>query len=193
MAETLQADISLNGVGQGDLVRYLQNVRDLVNELRTALVTTLQGNYILSTPGLAIGSTADLVSSIAFQFSIGGVVYNKAANAVGTAPGNDVIPEDLFGACAFDIGVDGTIDAVEAAANSTGYASAVLAAAGIPAAAAGHARMGYVTVTKSDGAFTFDTTNLDAANTTVAYTLGTSLLDAVTAALTQSALTLAKG
>jgi len=193
MTVALRSDLTENGVSQGDLIRYLQNTRDLVNELRAALLTTMQGNYPVSTAGLAIGSTADLVSSIAFQFSVGGIVYNKAALAVGTAPGNDVIPQSTFGACAFDIGVDGTVDAVEATANATGYASAVLAAAGIPAAAAGHARMGYVTATKSDGAFTFDTTNLDAANTTVAYTQGTTLFDALTAALTESALTLAKG
>ncbi len=85
---------------------------------------------------------------------------------------------------AFEIGVNGTVDAVEATANSTGYASAALAVAGLPAVATDHARMGYVTAMKSDGAFTFGTTDLNAANTTVAYTdLGTafSLIgDAVT-------------
>lgn len=189
----LQSDLSLNGVNQGDLVRFLQNVRDLVNEIRSALVTTLQGNYLLSTPGLAGGSNADDVANIAFSYSIGGVVYNKAAITTGTGPGNDVIPQGTYGACAFDIGTDGTVDAIEATGNATGYASAALAAAGLPAAAAGHARMGYVTATKSDGAFTFGTTNLNAANTTVAFVEGTSLFDALTAALTQSALTLSKG
>lgn len=193
MAETLQSTVTEIGLNQGDLVRFLKNTRDLVNEMRTALVTTLQGNYLLSTPGLGIGSTADLVANIAFQYVVGGVVYNKAAVAAGTAPGNDVIPQGTYGACAFDIGTDGTIDAVEATGNATGYASAALAAAGLPAAAAGHARMGYVTATKSDGAFTFDTTNLNAANTTVAYTEGTTLFDALTAGVTGSALTLSKG
>jgi hypothetical protein len=193
MTVALQNDITELGMDQGDLVRFLQNVRDSVNEMRTGLGTALQGNYLLSTPGLAGGSNADDVANIAFSFSIGGVVYNKAAITTGTGPGNDVVPEDLYGACAFDIGADGTVDAVEATDNATGYASAALAAAGLPAAAAGHARMGYVTATKSDGAFTFGTTNLNAANTTVAFTEGTSLFDAVSAALTQSALTLAKG
>lgn len=193
MTVALKSDISLNGVNQGDLVRFLQNVRDLVNELRSAIVTTSQGNYLLSTPGLAGGSNADDVANIAFSYSIGGVVYNKAAITTGTGPGNDVVPEDLFGAVAFDIGTDGTVDAVEAPANATGYASAALAAAALPAAAAGHARMGYVTASKSDGAFTFGTTALNAANTTVAFTEGQTLADAQAAAITQSALTLAKG
>lgn len=193
MAETLQSTIQLNGVTQGDLVRFLANTRDLVNEMRTGLVTTLQGNYLLSTPGLAGGSNADDVANIAFQYVVGGVVYNKAAITTGTGPGNDVVPQSTFGAVAFDIGIDGTVDAVEATGNATGYASAALAAAGLPAAAAGHARMGYVTATKSDGAFTFGTTNLNAANTTVAFTEGTTLFDALSAGITGSALTLNKG
>jgi hypothetical protein len=189
----LQSDITENGVNQGDLVRYLQNVRDLVNELRTGLATALQGNYLLSTPGLAGGSNADDVANIAFQYSIGGVVYNKAAITTGTGPGNDVIPQGTYGACAFDIGTNGTVDAIEAPANATGYASAALAAAALPAPEAGHARMGYVTATKSDGTFTFGTTALNAANSTVAFVEGTSLFDAISAAVTQSALTLSKG
>lgn len=35
MAATLESDIVENGMTQGDLVRYLQNVRDVVNELQT--------------------------------------------------------------------------------------------------------------------------------------------------------------
>lgn len=35
MAVTLQSDLQLNGVTQGDLVRFLQNNRDVVNELQT--------------------------------------------------------------------------------------------------------------------------------------------------------------
>jgi hypothetical protein len=119
---------------------------------------------------LAIGSTKANVASGAFTFDIAGTGYSKAAVAAGTAPGNDVIPSGKYGACALDIGADGTIDAVEATDNATGYDSAVLAIAGLPAAAADHVRMGYVTASKSDGNFTFGTTDLDAANTTVAYT-----------------------
>lgn len=164
-------------------------VRSLINELRTDhgtfktvvddIKSTLQGDYILTTPTLAIGSTATNVSNVAFNYVINGVPYAKAAVAAGTAPGNDVIPQSTYGACAFDIGTNGTIDAIEAADNATGYASAALAAAGIPAVAADHARMGYVTVTKSDGAFTFGTTDLDAANVTAAYTNGDSLFAAI--------------
>jgi len=123
---------------------------------------------------LAIGTTNTAVANGAFTFDIGGTGYAKAATAAGTAPGNDVIPQGTFGAVAFDIGADGTIDAVEATDNATGYASAVLAVAGLPAVAAAHTRMGNVTASKSDGTFTFGTTALDAASTTVAYTSSTA-------------------
>jgi len=123
---------------------------------------------------LAIGTTNTAVANGAFTFDIGGTGYAKAATAAGTAPGNDVIPQSSFGAVAFDIGADGTIDAIEATDNATGYASAVLAVAGLPAVAAAHTRMGNVTASKSDGTFTFGTTALDAASTTVAYTSSTA-------------------
>jgi len=149
--------------------------KTLVNDIRAKL----KGNYVVSKPGLAIGTTATAVSNVAFTYTISGVQYSKAAVAAGTAPGNDVIPQATYGAVAFDIDAAGTITAVEAAANATGYASAALAVAGIPAAAATKSRMGYVTATKSDGAFTFGTTDLDAANVTAAYTDGQTHFEAI--------------
>jgi hypothetical protein len=172
-----------NGVNQGDLVRWITNATAAINELivnsgtvRTS-VQTLQDDGILGVPALAIGSTPTAVASAAFDYMINGNKYTKAAVTAGTAPGNDVVPQALYGAVAFEIGVDGTIDAIEATANATGYASAALAVAGLPAAAANHARMGWVTATKSDGTFTFGTTELGAANTTVAYTDAPSIID----------------
>jgi len=125
---------------------------------------------LITSAGLAIGSTNTAVSSTAFAYVINGVVYTKTAVAAGTAPGNDVIPQSKYGAVAFDIGVNGTIDAVEAYANAIGYTSAALAVSGLPQVGDEHIRLGYVTVTKSDGAFTFGTTALNAANVTTAYT-----------------------
>jgi hypothetical protein len=166
----LQYSITRNGFWDGELVKYLENVRDLVNDIQDVL----QGDNLVGTPGLAIGSTATAVSNLAFNFRVNGIEYQKAAVAAGTAPGNDVIPQSTYGAVALDIGADGTIDVLEAADNATGYASAALAIAGIAAVAADHVRMGTVTSTKSDGAFTFGTTDLDAANVTTAYTDGTT-------------------
>jgi|GEM_PF-5314945 hypothetical protein len=125
---------------------------------------------MLTGAALAIGSTKTNVYSGAFTYYIDGVKYAKAEVAAGTAPGNDVIPQNKYGAVAFDIGADGTIDVVEATDNATGYDSAVLAVAGLPAVEAAHVRIGYVTAMCSTGNFTFGTTDLDAADTTVAYT-----------------------
>lgn len=124
---------------------------------------------VLDDPNLAIGSTTTRVATGAFDYSINGTDYSKTAVVAGTILGTTVIPQSTYGAVALDIGTDGTIDAVEATANATGYASAALAAAGIPAVAVAHIRIGYVTMTKSDSAFTLGTTALNAANTTVAY------------------------
>ena len=125
---------------------------------------------ILVSPALAIGSTNTAVASGAFTFDIAGTGYAKAAVAAGTAPGDDVIPANLTGAVAFDIGADGTIDVVEATNNATGYATAALAVAGLAAAEAAHLRMGYVTASMANAEFTFGTTALNAANSTVTFT-----------------------
>ena len=149
------------------------------NELVNRIRDTLVGNYPMTGAGLAIGSTATHVANAAFTFSIAGVQYQEAALVAGTAPGNDVIPVGTFGAVAFDIGADGTVDVIEASANATGYVTAAIASAALADPLTGHARMGFVTASKSDGAFTFGTTDLDAANTTVAYTDGDTTVDVI--------------
>jgi len=128
---------------------------------------------VLTTAALAIGTTLTNVANGLFTYFIAGTAYSKPADAAGTAPGNDVIPMGKYGAVAFDIGADNVIDVIEAAANAAGYATAALATAGLAVPLAGHVRMGSVTAMKSDGAFTFGTTALNAANTTVAYTQAT--------------------
>lgn len=143
------------------------------------IIAKLQGSYPVTKTGLSIGSTATAVASAALDFNIDGVRYSKAAVTAGTAPGNDIIPEDLYGAVALDIGANGTIDVIEAPQNSTGYPTAAAAVAALPAPAASHARLGTVSAMKSDGAFTFGTTDLDAANTTVAYTDGLTHFESI--------------
>lgn len=157
----------------------IADIVTLVNDIRAKL----KGDYNISLPGLAIGSTATAVSNVAFDYIIGGIRYTKAAVAAGTAPGNDVIPQATYGAVALDVNAAGTISVVEATANATGYASAALAIAGIAAVAADKARMGTVTVIKSDGAFTFGTTDLDAANVTTVYTDSETAFEAIGAAV----------
>lgn len=123
-----------------------------------------------TTAALAIGTTLTNIAYGLFSYFVAGVGYSKPALAAGVAPGTDVIPMGKYGAVALDIGADNAVDVISATGNAAGYTTALLAIAGIPAAAAGHVRMGTVTAMKSDGAFTFGTTALNATNTTVAYT-----------------------
>lgn len=148
----------------------------LVNDIRAKL----KGDFVESLPVLAIGSTPENVANVAFDYIIGGVRYSKAAVAAGTAPGDDVVPVDLYGAVALDIDAAGTITVAEAADNVTGYATAALALAGIPAVAASKARMGTVSVIRATaGAFTFGTTSLADGDTTVVYTDGQTSAQAI--------------
>lgn len=157
------------------LDEWLDELRLVVSDTKT-LANAIKASFtagLLSAPTLAIGNGGKTaVANGLFYYMIAGTIYAKALDAVGTAPGNDVIPDGLFGACAFDIGIDGTIHAIEAAANATGYSTALLAIAGIPAVAASHVRMGTVTAKDTGEAFTFGTVALDHAGSTVAYTDG---------------------
>jgi hypothetical protein len=138
-----------------------------------------------SLPSLAIGSTKANVSNVAFDYKIGDTVYTKALNAVGTVPGNDVIPLGKYGAVAFEIGINGTIDVIESANNATGYDTALLAIVGLPAVVADHVRMGNVTVIRSDAAFTFGTTLFDTTNTTVVFNDGNANYPSLDAGIDQ--------
>ena len=157
------------------LAQWLDELRTVVADLKT-LANAVKASFtagLLSAPGLAIGSgDKTAVANALFYYMIAGTIYAKIADAAGTEPGNDVIPDGKFGACAFDIGIDGTIHAVEAALNSTGYDSALLAIGGIPAVASAHVRMGTVTAKDTGATFTFAGVALDHGGATVAYTDG---------------------
>lgn len=155
------------------------NVRTNLNNLRTVLT----GDYLLSVPALSEGSTPANVATDALWYTVNGVLYYKAGVAAGTALSGDNIPQAKYGAWALDIGTNGTIDITEAADNSTGYDDAASSAAGLPAVAADHVRLGYVTASKSDGVFDPGTTGLNDASTTEAYTDGDNLVDSINAAL----------
>lgn len=182
----LDAAITENGLDQGNLVKLLRNIIADINEMKSAVAAlrtnaaTLKDDGILGNPALGIGSTPTSVASAVFEYVINGNLYNKAAVTAGTALGTTVVTAAKFGAIALDINAAGTISAAEAPANAAGYTTAALAVAALPAVASDKARMGWVTVSKSDGAFTLGTTELGAANTTVAYTDAPSILDNTT-------------
>lgn len=146
-------------------IKNAQPVRGDILRCHTALAAT---NGVTSSATLAVGTDPTQVKTAAFGYDLGGTYYAKAA-VDGTVPGDDVIPEDKYGAIALDIDENGTITVAEATANATGYATAALALAGLPAVDSGKLRIGTVTVMKSDGAFTFGTTALSDAAVTEAY------------------------
>lgn len=129
---------------------------------------------IIDSPVPQIGSTPANVANLAFRYLIAGIPYTKAAVPAGTAPGNDVIPQNKWGCVAFDIASDGTLDAVEATANATGYNSSDLAIAGLPAVGANHIRAFGVCVMNTAGTFTFATTSLATTTATKVYWDGTA-------------------
>lgn len=58
MAETLNNDVTENGIDQGDLVKVLKNLRDVVNELQTDHATLLAD--VTAIRGAVVGITAQL-------------------------------------------------------------------------------------------------------------------------------------
>jgi hypothetical protein len=150
-------------------------IKTLINDIRDKL----KGDYVISLPGLAIGTTVQNVAHVAFDFMIGGAKYSKATLAAGTALAGDAVPQDTYGAWRLEIGANGTVDIIEAADNATGYVSAVLAVAGLPDVSADHASMGVVTAISTVGVFTPGATALDAADVTVVYTDGQTAFQAI--------------
>ena len=177
--ETRIAVVELIDDHDADRAGVLAEVKTLVNDIRTVL----QSDGVLSASGLAIGSTPQNVATEEVIFSVGGKLYTKAAVAAGTALSGDNVPQSKYGAWALDIGADLTIDISPASDNSTGYDSAELAAAGLPAVAASHVRLGYATAMKSDGVFDPGTTALDDAAVTEAYVDSTTLFNSIGSAV----------
>jgi len=150
------------------------------------------GEYLLTTPTLAIGTTTSAVSSVYFNFSVDGTSYAKAAVAAGTPPGTSTAPQNKYGAVAFDIGINGTIDATPATNNWEGFTTALLAIAGVPAVATDHVRMGYVTAMNTAAAFTFGTTGFDLGTVTEAYLSTVPKFDIAGGALADRSATVAE-
>lgn len=125
----------------------------------------------ITDPNLAIGtSNTARVKHDAFDYVIQNKSYSKATSEVALT--GDAIPQGLYGAWSLKVDVDGDITVTAAVANGTGYATPRIALDALGASDSDNVYMGYVTVTKSDGAFTPDTTLLSAANVTDTFTDG---------------------
>lgn len=219
MAETLQSNITENGVSQGDLVRFLKNVRDLCNEVRTdhdanqALLTDLKTlanllqhrsqNYVIATsPALAISTNFDVANTETTDFVAGGVRYTLTDNTVCDTGTTKTITGNLWSAFAVEATNATTLTANWA---SSSYASEALALAAAKALTptASKCCIGFVTVQAHASGFTAGTDALttgtggNVAQATNYYSLApysfTAVSTSAEAALAAPALTLNKG
>ena len=125
----------------------------------------------ITDPTLAIGtSNAARVLHAAFDYRIDDFSFSKSSSEVALT--GSAIPQSKFGAWSLKIDDAGAITVAAATDNATGYDTPRKALDDLDSSDSDSAYMGYVTVTKSDGAFTPDTTLLSAANVTDTFTDG---------------------
>lgn len=125
----------------------------------------------ITDPTLVIGSSdTKKVKHSDFDYEIQSKSYSKSSSEVALT--GSAIPTGLYGAWSLKIDEDGTITVAAANDNATGYATPRIALDALASSDSESAYMGYVTVTKSDGAFTPATTDLNAANVTATFTDG---------------------
>ncbi|HEA19395.1 MAG TPA: hypothetical protein ENH87_00545 [Pricia antarctica] len=137
----------------------------------TFLHSQYKDEQFITDPTLAIGTNdTKKVKHSDFSYEIKSKSYSKSSSEVALT--GEAIPSGLYGAWSLKIDTDGTITVAAASDNVTGYATPRIALDALNVSDSDSAYMGYVTVTKSDGAFTPDTTALDASNVTDTYTDG---------------------
>ena len=142
-----------------------------IGQRTTFLHDQYKDEQFITDPTLAIGTDdTTKVKHNDFDYEIKSKSYSKSSSEVDLT--GDAIPTGLYGAWSWKIDTDGTITVTATGDNSTGYATPRIALDALGKADGDSAYMGYVTVTKSDGAFTPATTALDAANVTDTYTDG---------------------
>ena len=149
---------------------------------------TLKGDYLLSYPWIGRDLSAPAtVYNYTQDIVINGVMYQVPAQATVLAL-ITAVTQNKVQAYALDVGSNLTIDVTTTAA-AAGYDSAALAIAAITALAADHVRLGYFTVTKSDGDFTPASTNLNATNVTTGYTKTSAYISGMSSAASGTAVT----
>ena len=147
------------------LLKILERMDYQLDDIRSYWTTD---DFVFSDPGLTVGSSSATKLKISNTwYMINGVMYYVASAE--TAP-VDTVPINKYGAWALEVGTNGTIDEIGAAANTTGYASAALAVAGLPAVQTDHARLGYATVIHTGADFVGGTTEWTTAGVTEVYT-----------------------
>lgn len=145
------------------------NLRTVINAIRDDVASLLSGTHLVTTAGLAIGSSsAAKVLTAAFQYQVDGVRAHKAsAETAFTATTHDIAdPDDdpREAIYVLSIAQGGTITITK---GTTAAADAAVA----PATPAGELKLGEVLI-QHDGTAIFDASSndLDADHLTVTYT-----------------------
>lgn len=168
---------------------HMRGVSDVLNEMSTALEQVQSKSYVLTDVSAAIGTCQLKVSLAATDYTVNGIQYSKTAVANQALPACATVPTAKYGAFAWQIGSDGTVDGVAATANATGYSTAAAALAGLPAVSSNHARM--ATLVHYSGVCNFvpGTSKLSAHGATSAvatFADGQTLFEMIAATLTTS-------
>lgn len=200
MAELLREKIEENGYRDGDLVRYLGNVRDLVNDLQTmaANIQTAMANGLLAIGTLAIHATPEqFKTTTTAYYRIGSIQYSKAATTALTFSTGHVVSASKFGVILVQINAAGTVSTKVPLATQA-YNSAPLALAALPAADTGNVALGYIAIAAKAATWTANTDDLTDGSdlTTATFVDGTPLaafLTTVSALTNTTPLTLNKG
>ncbi|KKN19563.1 hypothetical protein LCGC14_0944490 [marine sediment metagenome] len=138
---------------------------------RTNLHGQFEDEQFITNPNLVIGSSNSArVKHDSFDYEVQSKSYSKSSSEVALT--GDAVPVDTFGAWSLKVDTDGTITVTAAGANGTGYDTARMALDALGTSDADTAYMGYVTVINTSGAFTPDTTTLDASGVTATFTDG---------------------
>lgn len=153
MATILENDIKRTGFAQADLVRYIENVRDVVNELQAdhatfrtaaAALRTAQLNKCLTPPNFEIDTNFDIQNGDAFEYMVDGVTTTLATDQSWDTGTETIVTTAAYWACGIlSIDADGTtyVDWGAEAASEAG-AKALLSAV----TASGDLVCGYVAV-----------------------------------------------
>lgn len=162
---------------------HMRGTTNVLTELKAALLA-LDDSHPMTDPSLAVHACTSYVSIPATYNNIQGSLKLVSAAKQTLSAAGSAIPATKYGAYAFQVGSNGTIDTIAAAANGTGYATAPLAIAGLSAAPADHARLGTLTVYAGlSTAFTPGTTALSGASAVASFTDASTLFEVITASL----------
>jgi hypothetical protein len=161
VAETLSADITGSGMNQGDLVKVLGNLRDVVNELITDhalfktqvaadvasinLLRTSLYNRPMGNPGFAIDTNFDVKNANAISYTNNGTLKSLAANtSFDTGTSQVIATSGKWSAALLSVSNAGAATVTWSATLNAATEAAAIAA--LPALPANHTPLGYITV-----------------------------------------------